>query len=114
MNIEPNRPIITIKNTTYERACIHELKDGDIVLATYIGASEVGGRTRRGGYFFETAEWILTDGDERIYNRVQRWEVERESFKAFHLKRAKSGTKTKYSRVLVHHNRNHFVYREVK
>jgi hypothetical protein len=107
---------ITINNVNYEKVLVTSLREGDVVLATYNGGSEWGGRHHAGGYWFETDEYILTDGDERIYNRVQRWEVAERDARGFNVKRAKSGTFAKYTRVTFanHFGVHRFAYKEVK
>ena len=107
---------ITINKVDYEKVRVTSLRKGDVVLATYIGGSEWGGRSHAGGYWFETAEYILTDGDERIYNRVQRWEVSERDALGFDVKRAKSGTTAKFTRVNFknHFGAHRFAFKEVK
>lgn len=114
--IHTGNDIITINNVNYEKVLVTSLRQDDIVLATYIGGTEVGGRTRAGGYWFETDTNILTDGDERTYNRVQRWQVAERNVNGLEMKRAKSGTSAKFTTAAF---RNHvgvhrFAFKEVK
>lgn len=107
-----NPTVITINGKDYEKVNVFlDLKDGDIVLGSYFAGDAKW--NIRGGFDLLWDADTLLDGEERLYNRIQRWQVTDRRPLRFELKRAKSGIKPNYPQFRIAGGLQ-FAWREVK
>lgn len=96
VEIDENLTEIEINGRTYRKRMMLNLRDGDVVLASYAGGDSQWAIA--GGFAFNHPVSSLVIPSERQYDRIQRWEVaDYEKGNGFNLQRGKSGTRPKYS-----------------